>query len=289
MKSTVNRENFREFNDGFWDYDYETQKHKTFWLKPENMDVSGGRMHVDELKVLFDYPGLKEIQISGLDQDSFEYFIKNFGHQFSLIRFFKNKDIKDWSLLSTLNQIESLDFYYNNYIDHFWDMSQNTSLKYLSIDNFKKLQTLEGIEKAQNLECFYIGNKLPDSSSIDSLKWFAHTNIYDIEIGKLIDDLNLSYVKDMPNLSKVPLIYDVTLEQFAWLSANVPEKMDNALPYIEYEGYSETGDAPIRIKFLDGSRSFKKTPKNEKRIQAYMERFEVLKEYYKDKPYPIEQ
>ena len=61
MKSTVNRENFREFNDGFWDYDYETQKHKTFWLKPENMDISGGRMHVDELKVLFDYPGLKEI------------------------------------------------------------------------------------------------------------------------------------------------------------------------------------------------------------------------------------
>lgn len=287
MNLSVNRENFEDFVEGYWDYDYDKQEHTVFWLKPKDMDVSGGHMTIEELRTLDDLPELDVIQISGLDQKTFEYFITNYGKQFRVIRFFKNKKVKDWSLLGTLTQIEAIYYFFNQYIDHFWDMSKNVNLKYLAINDFSKLYSLKGVETAPNLICFYIGNAVWVKGKVDSIKWFAHTNIETLQIGKPIDDENLSYVEDMPNLKDIPNVYGCTLEQFAWLAAHCPDKMKNLLPYYEYEGYSSKDEYYLRVQLVGANRSFKKTTKNEKRIQEHMERFEALKAYYIDKPYPL--
>lgn len=111
MDLTVNIDNFKDFVNGSWDYDDKQQIHTSFWLKPKNMDVGGGIITIDEIDVLRDYPYLDVITISGLKQDTFEYFINHYGKQFKAIRFFKNKLVNDWSLLGTLENLEFIYYF----------------------------------------------------------------------------------------------------------------------------------------------------------------------------------
>jgi len=51
--------------------------------------VSGGRIAKDEIDVIREFPNATEIGISGLTQDTFEYLVENYGHQFQAIIFWK--------------------------------------------------------------------------------------------------------------------------------------------------------------------------------------------------------
>ena len=55
---------------------------KVFWLHGEKMDVGGGKLTREEIDRLAAYPQLDTIRISGLRQDTFEYFIAKYGKQF---------------------------------------------------------------------------------------------------------------------------------------------------------------------------------------------------------------
>ena len=79
------------------------------------MDIGGGRISVFDIDKLKDYPDADVVTISGLHQDTFEYFIKTYGKQLRAIRFFKNKFIEDLSLLGTLPQLEYVYFFANQF------------------------------------------------------------------------------------------------------------------------------------------------------------------------------
>ncbi len=59
-------------------------------------DVSGGRTSVDQIDELKKYPHISEIKISGLKQDTFEYFVKTYGKQFKVITLWKCPLISDF-------------------------------------------------------------------------------------------------------------------------------------------------------------------------------------------------
>lgn len=69
-------------------------------------DVSGGKITIEQIDTIKQYPEAKSIIISGLEQKTFDYFINKYGKQFQAISFWKNKGVKDLSLLSELEQIE---------------------------------------------------------------------------------------------------------------------------------------------------------------------------------------
>lgn len=113
---------FDSFADGSFDYDCKTKNHTCLWLREANMDIGGGTISKEEIDSLTNYPDIDVVTISGLRQDTFEYFIKNYGKQLRAIRFFKNKFVEDWSLLGTLTLFlfQSTHFFIMEYAQEFF-------------------------------------------------------------------------------------------------------------------------------------------------------------------------
>ena len=271
---------FESFVSGDFDYDKTTETHTCLWLREENMDIGGGTISVADIDKLKDYPDTDVVTISGLRQDTFEYFIKTYGSQLKAIRFFKNKLVEDWSLLGTIPNIEYIYFFFNQRITSLWDMSKNTSLTGLCIEDFSKLTSIAGIETAPALKEFTVGDAIWDKMIIDSLKPLAKTNIEKFMFcGKSVTDSDFSFLFDMPNLKQFDFPTNMlTTEQVAWIVANFPKLEGYALKAKVDFTDSCSNDAEVLIV---GKRKPYLTVKgNEQRIEKYVQSFEALKKKY---------
>jgi hypothetical protein len=252
------------------------------------MDIGGGIISVEDIDKLKDYPDTDVVTISGLRQDTFEYFIKTYGHQFKAIRFFKNKYIEDWSLLGTLPKLEYLDFFVNHHISSLWDMSENESLSGLCIQDFSKLSSIKGIETAPALKEFVIRNAIWDKMILESLMPLAYTSIEKFMFcGKSIADNDYSFLADMPNLKQFDFPANMlTTEQVAWIVANFPNLEGFAL---KAKRDCTLFDSQLRnvpgVLIVGKRKPSLIIEGNEKRIEKYMQNFEVLKKKYVGVPY----
>lgn len=252
------------------------------------MDIGGGTISCEDIDKLKDYPDTDVITISGLRQDTFEYFIKMYGKQLRAIRFFKNKMVEDWSLLGTLPQLEYVYFFFNQRITSLWDMTHNTSLTGLCIKDFSRLSTIDGINTAPVLKEFDIGNAVWSTMTVNSLTPLANTNIEKLMFnGKGIKELDLSFLADMPHLKVFNFPTNMlTTEQVAWIAANFPDLEGYALrAKVDCELYDDSmNDVPGAL--IVGKRKPALIIEgNEKCIEKYVLAFEALKEKYKDVPY----
>ncbi len=255
-------------------------------LIPEDMDVGGGHMKIHEIDKIKDYPNADIVTISGLDQEGFEYFIKNYGKQFKIIQFFKNKKVEDWSLLSTLPDLEFLYYFFNQRIESLWDMTPNKKLKGIVLKDFSRLKSLKGIEKAENLEYFSLGNAVWDKWEIDSYRYFADTNVRYLHFGgKKILDRDPSYLVSMKKLEKIKhVMHGLTKEQFAWVKANAVNSLDIG-PYLH--NWTDYGvDEPYFVVQYPwkGQRTYK-LKNNEQRYEREVEQFNALVEQLRGVPY----
>ncbi len=272
---------FESFVDGSFDYDRETQRHTCLWLRQEKMDIGGGTISVDDIDKIKEFPDTDVVTISGLHQDTFEYFIKTYGGQFKAIRFFKNKLVEDWSLLGTLPNLEYVYFFANQRISSLWDMSENISLTGLCIEDFTRLSSIKGIAKAPALKEFRIGNAVWDKMVIDSLMPLAHTNIEKFMFcGKSVIENDYSFLENMPNLKQFDFPTNMlTTEQVAWIVANFP----NLEGYALRAKVDLTHDSEVLI--VGKRKPFLTVEGNEKRIEKYIQSFEALKKKYIGVPY----
>ncbi len=283
---------FESFVNGTFDYSKKTQTHNCIWLREENMDIGGGKIAIADIDRFKTYPHAEVVTISGLRQDTFEYFIKIYGKQLKAIRFFKNKFIEDLSLLGTLPELEYVYFFANQRATSLWDMSGNTSLTGLAIDDFSRLSSIKGIETAPALKEFKIGNAIWPTMVIDSFMPVANTKIEHLSFsGRAIKDNDLSFIEELPNLKSFDFATNMfSTEQVAWIVANYPQ----------IEGYSLK--AKIDCMLLDSNEHMVDVPKaiiigkrkpilkvegNEERIQKNLDSFEKLKTKYKGIPYKV--
>ncbi len=256
-----------------------TETEKTqLWLKPSNMDVTGGNIQIEEIDRLAEFPHIKSVTISGLNQETFEYFITKYGKQLHYIEFFKNKKVNNWELLGTLPELECVEWFHNQRITALWDMSKNYALKVLSINDFTRLHSIDGIEKAPALEWFDFGNAVCATSEIESLSPLCNTNIRRIDFyGKKIKDFDISVLSKMKNLEIFNFPTNLfTTEQVAWIVANFPDLKGYSLrPYVEFVNKMNETEIPTVI--IVGKRKPAMVIKgNEKRIENYTEKFHAM-------------
>lgn len=284
----VHVKGFSELVKHEWNYPvYHRESDNTqLVIRNSSADVSGGRLTKTDIDILSDYPDVKSVTVFGLFQDTFEYFIQTYGKQLCYINFFKNPKVEDWSLLSTLTDLECIYWFHNQKITKLWDMSNNRSLRAIVLDDFTKLHDLSGVEKAPALEWFGFGNAVWSTAEIDSLKPFCGTNIKRINFsGKKIRDMDISFI---PTLEKLE-VFDFptnlfTTEEIAYLVAKCPDLKGYSLhPYIEFKTFDEeTKRTDVPAVIIVGKRkpSFK-VAGNEKRIDKYVCAFGDLVEKYK--------
>lgn len=278
---------FDSFVRGNFDYDPKTKTNTCLWLREEKMDVGGGTISIEDIDKLRDYPNTDVVTISGLHQDTFEYFIKTYGQQLKAIRFFKNKLVEDWSLLGTLPQLEYVHFFANQRISSLWDMSKNISLSGLCIEDFTKLDSIEGIGTAPALKEFRIGNAVWSTMILKSLMPLANTNIEEFMFyGKSIIENDYSFLSDIPNLKKFDFPTNMLpTEQVAWIVANFPNLEGYALN--AKVDFAATSNHAAGVLIVGKRKPYLTVEGNEKRIEKYVQNFELLKRKYKGIPYKV--
>lgn len=284
MRYTPDIKTFLDFSRRLVLDPLEPDNQEELWLQPADMDIGGGRMTLPEIDRLQEYPNARALTVSGLDQQCFEYLIRTYGQQFHTLRFFKNKRVEDWSLLSTLPELEYLFYFLNQRITQFWDMTNNRKLKGIVIQDFSRLKTLDGIQTAPNLEYFLLGDAVWDTSVVDSYRYFANTHVRYLGFtGRKILDSDPFYLAAMPELEAFDgLLYSCTIEQAAWVKANAAKNLDIG-PIVN--SLDDPHDGPYtEICFPWKQRRYPLSG-NEARYQRDVERFEKLVEQYRGVPY----
>lgn len=252
-----------------------------FWLHGKKMDIGGGILTREEIDQLEAYSQLNTIRVSGLNQQTFEYFIAKYGKQFKKIHFFKCKLVQDWDCLADLKNLEYLYWFSNQRISSLWDMSNNSSLTALHLSSFTRLHSLSGIEKAKNLRLFSVGDAIWESMEIQSLMPLAGLPIECLAWqGKRIIDQDLSF---MPTLKHLQWFFcalnQFSTEQCAWVAANCPDADGRIFhPYESWENASKAAVIGKRKPVLD-------VQGNQERIQKYVDKFQALKKKYAGIPY----
>ncbi len=286
---------FSSFVDGSYDYDKNNNRHTGLHLYNENANISGGKITIANIDVLSNYPNIDTVSISGLNQQTFEYFISTYGRQLRAIRFFKNKAVEDLSLLGTLPQLEYVFFFHNQKVTKLWDMSGNVSLSGLCIEGFSRLHSIKGVETAPSLKEFSIGDAIWSTTVIDSFKPLEKTMIEKLSFfGKAIKDNDLSFLSFMPKLTEFNFSTNLfTTEQVAWIVSNFPHLSGFALKarhdcmLCDRKLY----DASAIIKVVPSTIIVgKRKPAlniegNEAKISRYEAKFEELKNQYRGRSY----
>lgn len=283
---------FESFVSGGFDYDQTSEIHNCLWLRQENMYVGGGKITFADIDRLKEYPNTEVVTISGLQQDTFEYFIETYGKQLKAIRFFKNKFVEDLSLLGTLPQLEYVHFFANQKVTALWDMTENISLTALCVEDFSKLTSIKGVETAPVLKELIIGNAVWRKMVLDSLMPLASTKIERLSFtGQAILDNDLSFLENMPKLKEFDFATNMfTTEQVAWIVANCHLLDGYALKAKIDCMLFESNDNPVDVpkSIIVGKRKpTLKIKGNEEKIQRYVDDFEDLRIKYKGVPYKI--
>ena len=283
---------FESFVNGNFDYDRITKTHNSLWIREENMDIGGGKITIADIDKLKNYPDTEVVTISGLKQDTFEYFIKTYGKQLKAIRFFKNKFVEDLSLLGTLPHLEYLYFFANQRVTALWNMTENKSLSSLCIEDFSRLTSIRGVETAPALKEFRIGNAIWNTMVLDSLMPLSNSKIERLSFtGRAIGDSDFSFLETLPELKVFDFATNVfTTEQVAWIAANCPlaegyalkAKVDCMLP----DSNEHLVDVPKSI-IVGKRKPILKVKGNEEKIQKYVDSFEKLKKKYKGMSYKV--
>ena len=283
---------FESFVSGNFDYDKITETHNSLWLREENMDIGGGKITIADIDKLKNYPDTEVVTISGLKQDTFEYFIKTYGKQLKAIRFFKNKFVEDLSLLGTLPYLEYVYFFANQRVTALWDMTENKSLSSLCIEDFSRLTSIKGVETAPALKEFRIGNAIWNTMVLDSLMPLSNSKIERLSFtGRAIGDNDFSFLETLPELKVFDFATNVfTTEQVAWITANCPLAEGYALKAkvdcMLFDSNEHLVDVPKSI-IVGKRKPILRVKGNEERIKKYVDSFEKLKKKYKGMSYKV--
>ena len=283
---------FESFVSGNFDYDKKTKTHNSLWLREENMDIGGGKITIADIDKLKNYPDTEVVTISGLKQDTFEYFIKTYGKQLKAIRFFKNKFVEDLSLLGTLPHLEYVYFFANQRVTALWNMTENKSLSSLCIEDFSRLTSIRGVETAPALKEFRIGNAIWNTMVLDSLMPLSNSKIERLSFtGRAIGDSDFSFLETLPELKVFDFATNVfTTEQVAWIAANCPLAEGYALKAKVDCMLSDSNEHLVDVpkSIIVGKRKpILKVKGNEEKIQKYVDSFEKLKKKYKGMSYKV--
>ena len=249
-------------------------------LCQKNMGLGGGKISVSDIDRINQYKNTQRVEISGLRQDTFEYFITKYGNRIKYINFFKNKMIEDFSVLSTLTEVRGISFFHNQRATRLWDMSSNNKLEGLKFNNFTRLHSLDGIQTAPSLRYLSFGDILDGRSTLTDLEPLAGTKLVYFEFsGKRLESHDTSVYMRMPELKYLDFYSEIyTTEEIAQIVASCPHLSGRSLgPYVTFD---RTIDG-LDVRILGKRKPNLNSQKDAARIAMYAEKFYALVEQYK--------
>ncbi len=238
-------------------------------------------MSPDDVEYEMSFPKDKRIlEICGMNQESFEYFVDNYGETYESLYFFKCQLISDFSPLSKLKNLKAVRIFWNIRSDGLWDMSENDSLTHLKISDSKIItRNLQMLKTGKSLKNVAIIGGMFEKYPLENLSVFE--NMPSLECLSLSDiklnNRNTDFLKTLPSLTEFNFDAGMfTTEEIAYMCARYPNihgtalcaynKVDALLKDVRVCGYRKPG--------LD-------LPEGQKRLDKYVAAFNALVEKYK--------
>lgn len=246
-------------------------------------DIKQEFTSLDEIDIIAQSATLDKIAIGFLNQKGFDYFIERYAHQFKWIRFFRCDAVKDWTALASLKNLQFMDWQGNRRINQFWDMGHNTALKGLCIQDFPKITTIAGIEKAPALEAFEFGNAIWNRAKMNEWQYLYQSQLKYLGFGGLDMGNDLTFLHHLPELK----IFDfapkiLPTEYIAWICANFPQLEGYSL--CAYREIIGGNGKPYVIVCGKRKPSFYKES-NEAKMVKYQQKFDDLIQQYQGVPF----
>jgi hypothetical protein len=222
----------------------------------------------------------QSLEICGMNQKSFEYFVDKYGDTYEELYFFKSQLISDFSPLSKLKNLKTLRIFWNTRSNGLWDMSKNESLTHIEISDSKIItRNLDMFKTGRNLQTVKIYGGMFENYPLESLSVFKDMpNLETLSLRYLkIADRNLDFLKTLPKLATFNFGAGMfTTDEIAYMVARYPNMHGSALC-----AYNKT-DATINDVRVCG---YKKPgidlPQGQKRLDRYVAEFNALVEKYK--------
>lgn len=264
------------------DYYYANNINANDYLDLIQPEISGGKITREQIDAIQQLPHREAITISGLRQDTFEYFIVQYGDRFKAIYFWKCPRIEDLTALEQLKDIQYVLFFWNQKVTRLWSLAKNPKLKGLLLYDFMHLHALDDMAHAPSLEQFDIGNS-PFSTRTLTLKSLVPLaalktlKSLTLSVGKIEDnDLTpLLRMKQLQRFAFPPSLF--TTEQVAYLTARLKNVQSEHLqPYRLLE--NPIGDKDCLV--IGKGKPFLNSQKDAARLEKYVQKFAALVTQY---------
>ena len=252
-------------------------------------EVPGGRITKAEIDVIKEFPGATEIAITGLRQDTFEYFVENFGHQFKAIIFWKCPLVGSLKAMEYLDQVEYIVYFWNQRAEHLWDFSRTKALKGFCYDDFTRMHDISEIAAAPALEELRFGDRVWTKYILDTLgpiKECTALKRLTFSAKKILDGRiePLAHLKQLEHLWFPSNLFST--EQVAWLKAHLPDTVVSTV----LNAY-RTIEKPLGISgkekdtFIVGKgKPFLSSVEDKARISRYVAQFNEMHQWFLENP-----
>lgn len=218
--------------------------------------------------------------ISGMNQESLEYFVKQYGKDYRYLEFFHCQLIRDFSPLEDLTKLEEVSVHWNIRAEKLWNFNKNEALKTLTVNDAKKLTLRPDMVKTSAvLENVFFCGGMFNNYTMESLDCFAgmpslkHLKLYCIRLAdKRMDALN-----QMPALERFDFDAGMlTTEEIARIVAKYPHLSGQSLCAYNTE------DAVVNDVRVCGFRKpALDLPQHQKQLDKYIAEFQTLVEQYR--------
>ena len=251
--------------------------------------IHSRRIAKAEIDVIQEFPHATEVAIAGLAQDTFEYFVENYGQQFKVIIFWKCPLVGSLKAIESLDQVEYIVYFWNQRAEHLWDFSKTKALKGFCYDDFACMHDISEIAGAPALEELQFGDRVWTKyvlNTLGPLKECTTLKRLSFSAKKLLDGKiePLAHLKQLEQLSFSSNLFST--EQVAWLKAHLPDtvvsKVLNAYRTIE---------KPLKISgkdkdtFIVGKgKPFLSSVEDKARISKYVAQFNKMHQWFLENP-----
>ena len=131
---------------------------------------------------------------------------------------------KDLTILETLDKIETIILNWNTKATSLWDISKNKALKTLEITDFSKLEEVDQLSLAKQIDSLTLGGghdkplkikSVKPLSGLKNLKYLGLTNLK-------IEDDTLHPLDQLKNLELLEISNQFETKEYAWLATRLP-------------------------------------------------------------------
>ena len=222
----------------------------------------------------------KVLEICGMEQKSFEYFVEKYGETYEFLSFFKCQLISDFSPLEKLKKLEGVNIYWNIRANTLWDMSQNPKLTYLCLNSTKKITYNPiALHTSKNLKQVVFIGDMDTPYPMHSLEWMrGMSSLEKVNLHLIkLEDRSTDILEAMPSLKRFDFPAGMfTTEEIAYMCAKYPHISGRSL-----RAYN-TEDAMLNDVRVCGYRKpGLDLPKGQARLDKYIKEFDALVEKYK--------